>query len=60
MEDYHKIQKQETFSELFLPENDFKTCSAINFPKKHPDIGDLETNQRQNLDSNFFYMSFYT
>ena len=30
--------------ELFLPENDFKTCSAVNFPKKHPDCGGLETN----------------
>ena len=33
MEDYHKIQKQ-CFRELFLPENDFKTCSTVNFPKK--------------------------
>ena len=24
------------FRELFLPENDFKTCSTVNFPKKHP------------------------
>ena len=22
------------FREFFLPENDFKTCSAVNFPKK--------------------------
>ena len=32
------------FRELFLPENDFKTCSTVNFPKKHPDFGGLETN----------------
>ena len=34
------------FRELFLPENDFKTCSTVNFPKKHPDFGGLETNRR--------------
>ena len=28
-------------SESFLPENDFKTCSAINFPPKYPDFGGL-------------------
>ena len=22
------------FGELFLPKNDFKTCSAVNFPEK--------------------------
>ena len=33
-----------SFGELFLPENDFKTCSTVNFPKKQPDFGDLETN----------------
>ena len=32
--------------ELFLPENDFKTCFTINFPKKHPDFGDVKTKQR--------------
>ena len=30
--------------ELFPPENDFKTSSAVNFPKTHPDLGGLETN----------------
>ena len=30
--------------ELFLPENDFKTCSAVKFSKKHTDFGGLETN----------------
>ena len=37
------------FRELFLPQNDFKTCSTENFPKKHPDFGDLETNQRHEI-----------
>ena len=36
--------KTGSFRELFLPENDFKTCSAVNFPKKHPDFEGLETN----------------
>ena len=31
---------------LFLAENDFKTSSAVDFPRKRPDFGDLETNQR--------------
>ena len=31
---------------LFLAENDFKTSSAVDFPKKRPDFGDLEANQR--------------
>ena len=35
--------------ELFLPKNDFKTCSAVNFLKKHADFGALETNQRHEL-----------
>ena len=28
-----KSKKQGGSRELFLPENDFKTCSAVNFPK---------------------------
>ena len=35
--------------ELFLPKIDFKTCSAVNFPKKHPDFGGQETNQRNEI-----------
>ena len=30
------------FRESFLPENDFKTCSTVNFPIKHPDFSSLE------------------
>ena len=41
--------KTEGFRKLFLPENDFKTCSAVNFPKKHPDFGGLETNRRHEI-----------
>ena len=37
--------------ELFLHENDFKTCSAVNFPKKHSDFGGLETNQRYEIQN---------
>ena len=33
------------FRELFLPENDFKTCSTVNFPIKHPDFSSLEPNK---------------
>ena len=32
--------------ELFLPENDFKTFSTVNFIKKHPGFGGLEINQK--------------
>ena len=31
--------KNKGFRELFLPENDLKTCSAENFPPKHADFG---------------------
>ena len=48
------------FRELFLPENDFKTCSTVNFPKKHPDFGGLETNQRYEIQTGFFFhMTLY-
>ena len=32
--------------ELLLPENDFKTCTTVNFTKTHIDFGGQETNQR--------------
>ena len=41
--------KKGGFRELFLPKNDFKTCSAVNFQKKHVDFGGLETNQRHEI-----------
>ena len=39
------------FRELFLSENDFKTCSTVNFPKIHPDFGGLETNERHKIQT---------
>ena len=59
MEDYWKVKKRGSW-ELFLPKNDFKTSSAINFPKKHSDFGGVETNQRhETLTKIFFLMVFY-
>ena len=39
--------------ELFLPENNGKTCSAVNFQrkKKKSDFGSLETNQRHEIET---------
>ena len=52
--------KTEGSRELFLPENDFKTCYTLNFIKKHPDSGGLETNQRPGSQTLiFFHMSFH-
>ena len=47
MEDYDKIQKQGTLRNYFC----LKICSTINFPKKHPDFGGLETNQRHKVQT---------
>ena len=47
--------KTETSTELFLPENDSKASSTVNFPKKHPDFGDLETNQRDEPQARLFF-----
>ena len=33
--------------ELFLPENNLQTSSAVDFSKKHSNFGGLETNQRE-------------
>ena len=41
--------------ELFLPENDFKTCYTANFPEKLPDFGHLETNQRYEIHTSFLF-----
>ena len=37
--------------ELFLPKNDFQNSSTKIFPKNHPDIGGLETNQRHEIQT---------
>ena len=39
-----QIPKTGSFREFFLPENDFKTCSAVHFSKKHSDFGGLGSN----------------
>ena len=39
------------FRELFLSENDFKTCLTVNFRKIHPDFGGLEINQRHKIQT---------
>ena len=40
--------------DLFLPESDFKTSSAVDFKKKHPDFGGLETNPRHETQTRIF------
>ena len=37
--------------ELFLMANDFKTCYAVNFPKRLPDFGHLDTSQRHEIQT---------
>ena len=49
-----------TSTELFLPENDFKTSSTVIVSKKHQDFGDLETNQRPEPQTRFFFICSYT
>ena len=39
--------------EDFMPEKDSKTCSTVIFPKKHPDSGDLQPNQRHKVQTWF-------
>ena len=41
----------------FLPENDFKTSSTLNFPKQNsPGFGDMEANKRHEPLARFFSM----
>ena len=47
-------------TELFLPENDFKTSSTVNFSKKRPGFGDVETNQRHEPQGRYFSICPYT
>ena len=48
------------FTELFLPKNDFKTCSAVNFPKKTCRFWRTGNQLKAlNLDFNCFHMPFY-
>ena len=41
--------------ELFLPKNEFRTCSTVNFPKTHPNFGGLETNWRHEIQTQIFF-----
>ena len=51
MED-SQIPKTGGFRELFLPENDFKTSSGVNFPqKKHPRFWGLEIHQSHEMQT---------
>ena len=43
--------KTGTTRDLFLPESNFRSSSAVNFPKIHPDFGGLEMNQRHEMNS---------
>ena len=43
------------FRESFLPEKNFKTCSAVSFPKKHPYFGSLESSQRHKIQTWIFF-----
>ena len=40
---------------LFLHENDFQTSSTNNYLKNHLDFGELETNQRHEIQTCFFF-----
>ena len=53
MDNYHKIQEKGALGNYFCL-NDFKSCSAVNFPKKHADFGGLETNQDMKFRLEFF------
>ena len=48
-----KFKKSGLF--IFLSENDFKTSFKVNFPKQRPDFGDLETKQRHEPQTRFFF-----
>ena len=43
--------KPESFRELFILENGFKTCYTVYFSKKHPDLGGLEINGRYEVET---------
>ena len=47
--------KRGTSTELFLPKNDFKTSSTVNFSKNRQDFGELETNQKHEPQTRFFF-----
>ena len=52
--------KRGSFRDFFLPESDFRTSSAVNFPKKDPDFGEVEANLRHETQTRIlFHMLFY-
>ena len=50
-----QIQKTGGSRELILPENDFPTSSRVNFSKKYPDFGGLETNRSHESQTWIFF-----
>ena len=52
-------QKTGSSKELFLPNNDFQNSSLKMFPKKHADIGGLETNKDMKFRLEFFCTCTY-
>ena len=52
--------KAESSRELFLPENDFKTCYWVNFLKKHQICRPGKQTKTWNSDFNFFFTCPYT
>ena len=41
--------------ELFLPKNDFRTCSAVNFLKKHAVLEPWKPTKDMNFKLEFFF-----
>ena len=48
--------KTHSFKKLFLPKNDFKTCSAVNFLKKHPVLEAWKPTKDTKFRLAFFFM----
>ena len=52
--------KEGGFRELFLPENDFKTCSAVKFPKNMQILETWKPTKDMKFELEFFFdMPFY-
>ena len=47
--------KKGDFMELFLPKNDFRTCSAVNFLKKHAVLEPWKPTKDMNFKLEFFF-----
>ena len=58
-----KTQKQESRRNYFclkMISKVAKVAFTINFPKKHPDFGDLKANQRHERHARVFFICFST